>query len=384
MKFTIDSATFKNITERASAVSNKTGFTVYETSVNLIADAESQKVIVKSTNLNAFAEVFTDNVSVQESGNVFVDVDDLKRLYNIIGDLTVESDGKTLLVRGSKKQGEVCATEQNNMDFPQVDGEMAFAADKEDMLDTFSKLSCCLESDMNGAKKLFAGFNVADVLCRPRIAALDGYRAAVRVTEWKYRIGLNITVPGYIVKELTKVSANKKTEEITVYASDKHARFVGSDFAYTTRLLKGKYLDIDSLLVLKEQTYAFEIAADKLFAVAKEYSGFLKKNTQPMFVAYRNGKFVAAAESSRYRTSDVLEVKNERNIPDDLLYGLNPNYLKDLMAIFGKQTVVIESVIRGASHNSWLIRGDNGYTALILPVRPLDDMSNIEKLLASA
>ena len=271
MKFTIDSATFKNITERASAVSNKTGFTVYETSVNLIADAESQKVIVKSTNLNAFAEVFTDNVSVQESGNVFVDVDDLKRLYNIIGDLTVESDGKTLLVRGSKKQGEVCATEQNNMDFPQVDGEMAFAADKEDMLDTFSKLSCCLESDMNGAKKLFAGFNVADVLCRPRIAALDGYRAAVRVTEWKYRIGLNITVPGYIVKELTKVSANKKTEEITVYASDKHARFVGSDFAYTTRLLKGKYLDIDSLLVLKEQTYAFEIAADKLFAVAKEY-----------------------------------------------------------------------------------------------------------------
>ena len=103
-----------------------------------------------------------------------------------------------------------------------------------------------------------------------------------------------------------------------------------------------------------------------------------------MFLCYKNGKYITAAQSSRYRTSDVLEISNGRSVPEDLIYAVNSHYLKELMAIFGKETVEIESVIRGAEHNSWLIRGENGYIALILPVRPLEDMSGIKNLIASA
>ena len=382
MKFTIDSAEFKSITERAAVVSNKKGPVVYVTSINLIADAENQKVTIRATNLTSYAQVFTENAVVRESGNICVEVEDLKRLYNIVGDITVESDGKTLLVRSSKKQGEICASTPEELLFPTTDENLAFAADKEDMLDTFSKLSCCLATDES--KQIFTGFNVADVSFHHRIAALDGYRAAVRGIDWKFRDGLNITIPGFIVKELAKVSANKKTEEIAVYENGKHVRFVGSDFVYTTRLLDGKYLDIDSILVSKEATYGFKVNAEKLFAIAKEYSGFLSKVKQPMFLCYKNGKYITAAQSSRYRTSDVLEISNGRSVPEDLIYAVNSHYLKELMAIFGKETVEIESVIRGAEHNSWLIRGENGYIALILPVRPLEDMSGIKNLIASA
>ena len=381
MRFTIDSAEFKIITERAAIVSNKKGPVVYVTGINLIADAEKQKVTIRATNLTSYALVFTDAAVVKESGNVYIEAEDLRRLYNIVGDITVESDGKTLLVRSSKKQGEISASTPKELLFPTTDENLAFAADKEDMLDTFSKLSCCLAGD---ERPPYTGFNVADVSFHHRIAALDGYRAAVRGIEWKFRDGLNITIPGFIVKELTKVSANKKEEEIAVYADEKYVRFVGLDFVYITRLLEGKYLDVDSLLVPKGATYKFEVKADKLFAIAKEYSGFLSKVKQPMFLCYKNGKYIAAAESLQYRTSDVLEISNECGVPEDLIYSVNSHFLKDLMAIFGKETVVIESGLHGAEHNTWLIRGENGYSALILPVRPLNDMSGIRKLIASA
>ena len=61
MKFTIDSAEFKSITERAAVVSNKKGPVVYVTSINLIADAENQKVTIRATNLTSYAQVFTEN-----------------------------------------------------------------------------------------------------------------------------------------------------------------------------------------------------------------------------------------------------------------------------------------------------------------------------------
>lgn len=130
-------------------------------------------------------------------------------------------------------------------------------------------------------------------------------------------------------------------------------------------------------------TYGFEIAANVLFSIAKEYSDFLKGTQIPMYVCHINGKLVTAAMSSHYRTSDVLEAENMHDIPKNLRYAMNPMYVKDISEIFEKENIVIEADLNN-KYTAWFFKGDNGYTGLILPVRPKEDLSAIEEFIASA
>lgn len=380
MKFSIDSKEFKNITERAAVVCCKKGISSL-TSILIIADAENQRVTIKATNLESYAEVFTDDVRVAESGNVFVEVDNLKRLYNVVGEIEVATTEKSIKVKSSKKQSEVYVGDNDEIAFPSVTSDVAFMADKEDMIETFSKVACCLSVD--DTRPILTGFNVATISGDNRIATCDGYRIAMRKVEWNFRDGLNITIPGKIVKELSKASSNKQTENLNVFADDKYVKFVGTDFAYTCRLLDGQYFDVDSVMDVGYSTYGFEIKAENLLTIAKEYGSFLKGTQIPMYVCYINGKIVTAAMNRDYKTSDVLEVENERNIPENLRYALNPMFLKDAMTIFEKQNITVESDLNG-KFASWKFVGNNGYSALILPVRPREDLSDIEEFVASA
>ena len=382
MKFSIYSAEFKNITERAAVVCLKKGLS-HVTSLLIIADKENQRVIIKAANLNSFVEIFSDGVRVEEGGKIFVELENIKRLYNVVGEITVESTNNSIKVRSSKKQGEVYAfAELDEIAFPEIVSDKAFSADKDDMLETFSKLSCCLSGDES--RPIFTGFNVAvNNSGVDRIVSCDGYRAVMRKVDWNFNPILNITIPGYIVKELSKVSANKRKENIEVFYNEKYAWFVGNDFTYTTRLLEGKYFDIDKNFESGYSTYGFEIPANVLFSIAKEYSGFLKGTQIPMYVCYINGKLVTAAMSSNYRTSDVLEAENMHDIPENLRYAMNPMYVKDVSEIFEKENIVIEADLNN-KYTAWFFKGDYGYTGLILPVKPREDLSAIEEFVASA
>ncbi len=385
MKFTIYSTEFKNITERAAVVCLKKG-SPSVTSLLIIADKENQRVIIKAANMNSYAEIYTDDVRVEEGGKIFVELENVKRLYNVVGEITVEATNNFIKVRSNKKQGEVYAfADLDEIAFPKIVSDKAFSADKDEMLETFSKLSCCLSGDES--RPIFTGFNVAvnnsGVDRVDRIASCDGYRAVMRKVEWNFNPVLNITIPGYIVKELSKVSANKRKENVDVLYNDKFAWFVGTDFTYTTRLLEGKYFDIDKNFEIGYSTYGFEIPANILFSIAKEYSSFLKGTQIPMYVCYINGKLVTAAMSSHYKTSDVLEAENMHDIPENLRYAMNPMYVKDVLEIFEKDNIVIEADLNN-KFTPWFFKGDNGYTGLILPVRPKDDLSDIEEFVAQS
>lgn len=193
-------------------------------------------MIIKAANLNSFVEIFSDDARVEEGGKIFVELENIKRLYNVIGEITVEATKNSIKVRSNKKQGEVYAfADLDEIAFPEIVSDKAFSADKDDMLETFSKLSCCLSGEES--KPIFTGFNVAVNSGVDRIVSCDGYRAVMRKVEWNFNPVLNITIPGYIVKELSKVSANKCKENIEVFYNEKYAWFVGTDFTYTTRLL---------------------------------------------------------------------------------------------------------------------------------------------------
>lgn len=381
MKFTMNSKVFKSITERAAVVCPKKPILPVLTGLIIVADKDNQMVIIKSTNVESYAEIYTDCVDVSESGKVIVEIGNVKRLYNVVGDMTIESTEKTIKARSSKKQIEVYTMQEEDLEFPVVeDDNRAFSADKMDMLETFSKLSCCLS--VSERNPVHSGFNIAN----GRIASVDGSRAAIRAVYWNFREGLNITIPGCIVKELTKVSANKQKEHINVFADRKWAKFIGVDFTYTVKLLEGNFINVENVMSNDGlTTYNFSVNAEDLSSMAKEYSSMLKNTKESMHFCYLNNRLVTEAKSDKCRVFDVLEIKEEENIPEKLNYAFNPIFIKEVAQIFDEQEITIKGDVRRIGTSPWKIYGENGYSAIILPMRwSKEDWSDVEEFLASA
>ena len=373
MKFVIDSKIFKNITERAAALCQKNGVLSQVRCVEIISDKETNKVIVKSTNMDSYSEIHSDFVRVIDNGNAFVSLENLKRLYNVVGDVTIETTEKSINIYSDRKRSETLTEEIDSIEFPVKTETRSFYADKEELLSTFSKLSCCLQDS-----GLYSGFNISNMYGTDRIVALDGFRGAMRKVNWNFKPSLDITIPGYVGKELKKVSANKKNETIEVFSDSKYAWFVGTDFIYTTRLLEGKYLEFEKIAKNEGSTYGFEIESEDLACVSKEYSGVLKSLKEPMYFCNVDGKLVAVAMSKDYKTSDVLDVTNAHDVPENLICAINPMYINQMSGVFNKQNIVV-TVDLNKSFAPWIFTGESDYTGLILPCRPKEDLSDIRQ-----
>lgn len=387
MKFSINSKEFKSLIERAAAVSLRDKKAIPAlTGLFIVADKDKQTVTVEARNEKTYAEVHTENAVILESGYVFAQTEDLKRLYNIPDDLTVESqDGESLLVRGGKKQGEVAAQrDMERIAFPDNVENFAFTADKEDMLDTLSRLSVCTEC--TDVKHVHRGYHIEDH-AGLRIVTVNSHTAGIRETEWDYSSGLDIVIPGWTNRELKKVSDNKRQEKITVYSNSKFAKFTGTDYTYCTGLLDGEFLKIDRVIGFQNPTYRFDISTEKLGAIAKEYKGFLlssRYDKNPMFFCFRGDRLITAGESSSYRTTDVLDTDNEQDMPESLTYGINPALLEDVLSVFGKKEDITITGDRTSHITPWIISDADGYKAVILPVRPLENMEGIYRLVDAA
>lgn len=382
MKFVIESKEFKNITERVASIRPKMR-TAIEDKLCIEADEKNQRVIISGANDNSFVEVFTDNVKVFEDGKGFVEVDILKRFYILSGEIIVEAAENTIKVYNSKKNSSgIIEKDDGAITYPEIVGNVAFTADKDDMVDTLQKLSCFLFNANDCDVK--TGFNISVVFNKGRIMSCDGAKLGIREVDWNFSddySDLNITIPGYSAKELSKVSDNKRKGNIECFVTNKRVMFVGTDFTYTTRLLEGIYPDLDKIIKPMGSTYGFEVYSEDLFEIAKEYSTFLKirKSVRsPMYFCHKDGKFLTVGISDKYSTSDMLTTKHHHDIPNDLRYAVNAALLKEIMSIFRKQIITVESNIeQNPRFSPWYFIGEKGYSALLMPIRASENEYNL-------
>lgn len=380
MKFEMNAKVFRNITERASVVLLKNGAIETQNLLLIVADTNNQKIVVKAANLQSYVVVDTDKCNITKGGRTFVAFDAVKRLYNVDGYITVEASKDCFRVKNESKQSEVVALQNvNEIEFPTSDFNKVFQTDKNNVLETLDKLSCCLSS--NESRHILNGFHLANNDNKVKIEACDGFRAAVRHTEWNCNSSFDFVVPSCIAKELKKVSANKKNEDVAFLYNKKYVQVVGEDFTYTTRLLDGTYPDLQKAFDIGNDTYSFTVSASSLCKIAEEYSKYFDK-INPMFICKKDCSLIAAVVTPSFRTLDKLDV-DEMNIPVNLRYAINPKYLQECAAIFGKDKITIEGDVRNNGSTPWVFYGQNGYVALVLPIRPKEGLvEEVEEFLS--
>ena len=381
MKFAIDSKAFQSVTERAAvcAVKANNCLPIFNC-VCIRAEQSPDRLTVVAGDGNTFAELsYTEQspngvfFSVQEPGVAFVGMEDLKRLYQAKGELTVLATdtlhGSKFSVASDKKKCEVKSYRFDTvLEYPAPSGEEILRADQKELTETFRRLSCCLQTDQGYHYDIYRGFNLDGA--NKRIVSLDGGRLGLRSVDWFNDHFLSsAVVSGNACAKLSSI-IGKQDGETVLLTDGKYGFFVGADYTVATKLIPGKFMDIDFILKTNYPMYVIEVKLSDLCAPAKEYHSITKKS--PMSFFWKNGRLSTVMKTDSYSTLDfipLLDVSGDYQ-PDGYIASFNSRNIKELKEIFPDGIISIAMPENQPPHKTnFIVANEDGYLCLILPVK---------------
>ena len=376
MKFQLHAKEFKNAIERAMTVLDKKSSLPVLNNIKIVSG--DGVIIITATNLETFVNVVVE-AKIIEPGEVYIDKANLVKVYNLSDFITIESNDKVFNVKNQKKCCEVLVSNIEAKEYPIIpvideNVNCLFETSEKDLISTFIAMNCFRGSNSdNTHKRVLAGFNINGA--KQRIAAMDGFRLAVKEIEGKfYNNDFNITIIGDECLNLKKIGNTKREDNISVYygkpsnCSVYFAFFKGVDFTYCCRVYEEDYFDVSRVLE-ENGTYSFELNPNELENIAKEYS---KEKDAPMYIIKNEDSLYTTIISSAYQTADKLESIKNLNINEDFCFCANSLFMRDAMGLFSNDEVVAYGnykVSNTGSIISAIFFKNDEYTALILPVK---------------
>jgi DNA polymerase III sliding clamp (beta) subunit (PCNA family) len=373
MKFKLSAKDFKNIIERVAVVAAKKSALPILESVQIIADKKNGVVMFRATNIEAYATITANPqiVEVIEDGTAIVEINSIKKLYTVSGDVTFERNDTRFSASNGKKKNEIaCYSESQNKFMPEFpnnpprESAIMTVPDKADFIKVLENLAPCLS--MIPSKPIYTGYNLNSG--KYGIVAIDGYHALSFFNPWceKGRT-FDFTIPGYTYKMLKKIS-NVKTEinSLEVYYENggRNVFYVGYDYVLATRIIEGDFCNFARIVENSDSfKHLLKVDSIELCAIAKEY-GAVSKDKTLIHCIELNGKLATTTRTVDFRTADCMDILGG-NLPEGFHILLDAKYLYDVMKTFDGADISIEC---GTEITPWKIYNDN-YVGLVVPVK---------------
>lgn len=372
MKFTMNAKELKTMMDKAVTVVNKK---VPVPSLKRLYFSVDDKGVLKilSTDIEHYIEVRTQDVYHTEPGMFGIDIEDIKIISKMSGEITIEDittgEEEKINIKCGKKNVSIPRFENLDVFLPTLDNAENILNVKENWLsETVSNLSVFVSNreEVNQMMSVF-NFNTKE----KRVEAL-----------WKYMIGMRQLEDNTILKEtenlfetvklhcrcvpVFKKLLDKKSEmEVVISQNDKYVKVESENFTYITKRIDGEYFKVNKMLS-DEWDYKFTANAKELLEAMKYDADLLKESKLPVMFHAENGNLYSYASTMRYEAFDEIEVK-EKPIKDFYI-GFNPSYLVDVMSIVDSEYPVFYGTEEVCP---WIIKGDT-YSFLILPVNIKD------------
>lgn len=374
MKFTMNAKDLKTTMEKGIAAINKKA--TLSNLTKLYFQIEENGILkVWGTDLEHWVEVRTDNVYDTQPGVFGIDVDDIKIISKMSGEITLE-DVTTEDMKANKiniKCGKKIVTipRYQNIDIflPSMDeSEKKIMSVKENwLLETFVNLNTYTSNNDNMKMMQAFNFNTKS----KRIEALDGYRIGMRTLENQtiHETTENpfdtVKIHNKCVPVFKKLMDKKSEKEIEIYQDEKYIKLESNDFTYIIRRINGEFFKVDSMLDMSDD-YRF-VPDRKQILEAMKYDTELIKTSgtdkKPVVLHSENGNLYSYIVAGKYETFDEFET-SENNMKDNFYIGFNPQFLTDAFNIVDSDKPLCFGT---GSKAPLLINGDE-YKILVLPV----------------
>ena len=387
MKFTMNAKELKAMMEKGLAAIDKK-VTLDSLKKLYMQVEEDGTVKMWGTDMEHFAEIRTNNAFDTSPGILGIDIDDIKIISKMNGDVTLEDISTEKQQRINVKCGKKIVTipryANTDIFLPAMDDtETHILSVAENwLLETIVNLSLFTAgTDVNKMMDVF-NFNTK----QKRIEALDGFRIGMRSLE-NQNIIVETENPFDTVKlhvkclpVFKKIMDKKSDSEVKVYQDQKFIRVEGKDFTYIIKRVDRQYFNIEQMLT-NSRDFVFNVDREEMLNVMKYNADMVKAEKKPTILHSENGKLYSFLRTSRYETFDEIEAKN-LTMNDDLFIGFNSHYLVDVLSIVDSD----KPVFRGSKRNAPMFIDGNEYSFLILPanVNGGNDIESLKKQLDRA
>lgn len=382
IKFTMNAKELKIMMDKVMTAVNKK---VSVPSLKRLYFSIDDKGILKilSTDIDHYVEVRTKNVYHTEPGMLGIDIEDIKIISKMSGEITVEditSDKEEKInIKCGKKNVSIPRFENTDVFLPVLNNVEDILDVKENWLsETISNLSVFVSNreEVNRMMSVF-NFNTKE----KRVEAL-----------WNCMIGMRQLEDDMILKEtgnpfetvklhcrcvpVFKKLLDKKSErKVIISQNDKYVKVESENFTYITKRIDGEYFKVNQMLS-DEWDYKFTANAKELLEAMNYDADLLKESKLPVTFHAENGNLYSYASTTRYEAFDEIEVKEKPE--KDFYIGFNPSFLVDIMSIVDSEYPVFYGTKEVCP---WIIKGDT-YSFLILPVNIKDVKVKAEKRIA--
>ena len=382
MKFIMDSKELKIMMDKVmTAVNKKVSVPSLKRLYFSIDDEGILKIL--STDIEHYVEVRTENTYHTEPGMFGIDIEDIKIISKMSGEITIEditSDKEEKInIKCGKKNVFIPRFENTDVSLPVLDNGENILDVKENWLsETISNLSVFVSNreEVNRMMSVF-NFNTKE----KRVEAL-----------WNCMIGMRQLEDDMILKEtenpfetvklhcrcvpVFKKLLDKKSErKVIISQNDKYVKVESENFTYITKRIDGEYFKVNQMLS-DEWDYKFTANAKELLEAMKYDADLLKESKLPVTFHAENGNLYSYASTTRYEAFDEIEVKEKPE--KDFYIGFNPSFLVDIMSIVDSEYLIFYGTKEVCP---WIIKGDT-YSFLILPVNIKDVKVKAEKRIA--
>lgn len=369
MKFTMNAKELKTMMGKGLAAIDKKA-TLDSLKKLYMQVEEDGTVKMWGTDMKHFAEIRTNNAFDTSPGVLGIDIDDIKIISKMSGDVTLEDVSTEMQQRINIKCGKKIVTipryANTDIFLPVMDDTEAHIITTTEswLLETIANLSLFVAGD--DANKMMNVFNFNTK--RKRVEAMNNRRIGTRSLE-NQKIITETENPFDTVKlhvkclpVFKKIMDKKSDAEVKVYQDQKYIRISGKDFTYVIRRIYGQYFNIEQALC-NSRDFVFNADREEMLKIMKYNADMVKEEKEPTIFHSENGKLYTYLQTSRYQTFDEIETKN-LVMDEDLFIGFNSHYLVDVLSVIDSEN----PVFRGSKRNAPMYIDGNEYNFLILPI----------------
>ncbi|RHR48671.1 hypothetical protein DWX00_12910 [Blautia sp. AF17-9LB] len=382
IKFTMNAKELKTMMDKAMTVVNKKASVP---SLKRLYFSIDDKGILKilSTDIEHYVEVRTENTYHTEPGMFGIDIEDIKIISKMSGEITIEditSDKEEKInIKCGKKNVSIPRFENTDVSLPVLDNGENILDVKENWLsETISNLSVFVANreEVNRMMSVF-NFNTKEKRVEALWNCMIGMRQLEDDMTFKETENPFETVKLHCrcVPVFKKLLDKKSERKVIISQNDKYVKVESENFTYITKRIDGEYFKVNQMLS-DEWDYKFTANAKELLEAMKYDADILKESKLPVTFHAENGNLYSYASTTRYEAFDEIEVKEKPE--KDFYIGFNPNFLVDVMSIVDSEYPIFYGTKEVCP---WIIKGDT-YSFLILPVNIKDVKVKAEKRIA--
>ncbi len=199
---------------------------------------------------------------------------------------------------------------------------------------------------------------------RLRVAALDGHRLSIRNIELRNDYDdKRVIVPGKTLNKISSILSGDTDKDVSIYFTKNHIIFEFDETVVVSRLLDGKYFNIDQMLTSDYDT-KFNINKKEFIDCIDRAMIFDQEgDKKPLSIDISDGNIAVSISSSKGHYSQDIEINKSGK---DVKMGFNPKFIMDALRVIDEENV--DFYIVNAKAPCFIRDDKDNYIYLILPV----------------